>query len=280
MIINMNTAPVELELYCQRIGYDGERAPTLTVLRQLCELHTGAIAFENLSSLAGEQVPITLPAIQDKLLVRGRGGYCFEHNSLLWNVLEQFGFMVRGLAARVRWNVPDRITTPIGHMVLKVRTEQQDYLVDVGFGGMTVTAPLQLNTEMEQNTTHEPFRITRDNEMHTLSVKLGEAWKPLYAFDLNEFLPVDYEVWNWFTCTAPASPFIDNLMVARPDSQGRHALNNNRYTYRARSGAVDSRLVTSVSELRALLTHAFQIRLPDSVALDTKLAKIAAIVPP
>jgi N-hydroxyarylamine O-acetyltransferase len=268
---------IDLELYCQRISYGGERTATLSTLQQLLALHTQAIAFDNLSSLAGEVVSIEPQAIEQKLLREGRGGYCFEHNTLLWNVLRQLDFTVSGLAARVRWNVQNEVVTPIGHMLLQVILDNKPYLADVGFGGLTLTAALRLDVESAQQTTHELFRITRSDDTHTLQAMLGETWQSLYSFQLHTYQPVDYAVWNWFTCTAPQSPFVHNLMLARPDALGRHALNNNRYTFRSLSGEVATQYLTSVDALHSVLREQFLIRVPDYQAVHDKLGDIAAM---
>lgn len=274
----MTTPAIDLDLYCQRIGYRGERVSTLDSLRQLQQLHTQTIPFENLSSLDGERVSIALSDIQNKLLLQERGGYCFEHNTLLWNVLTQFGFAVSGLAARVRWNVPDELVTPIGHMVLKVVIDQTPYLVDAGFGGLTVTAPLRLDDGQSQATTHEAFRIVRSGETHTLYAQLNDVWKPLYAFELQPYVQPDYEVWNWFTCTAPQSPFVTRLMCARPTPQGRHALIDNRYTYRPQQGEVTTRMLSNAEQLLEVLNRDFGIRVPNSPTLQAKLSELAGKV--
>src|ERR1700736_2987391 len=98
----------DLDSYFQRIGYtDGPRAATLDPLRALHLQHAQAIAFENLDPLSGHPVKLDLPSLVDKLVRRGRGGYCFEHNLLFSHVLQELGFRVAGLAARVLWNAPE-----------------------------------------------------------------------------------------------------------------------------------------------------------------------------
>ncbi len=97
---------IDLDAYFQRIGYDGERTPTLATLRAIHARHATMIPFENLSPLLRQPVRLDLSSLQDKLIHQGRGGYCFEHNLLLRAALLALGFQVRGLAARVRWNVP------------------------------------------------------------------------------------------------------------------------------------------------------------------------------
>lgn len=95
---------VDLNAYFQRIGYDEEETTTLNVLQELHRLHTQAIPFENLNSFLGIPVKLDMESIQKKLVHDGRGGYCFEQNLLFKQVLEQLGFSVRGLSARVLWN--------------------------------------------------------------------------------------------------------------------------------------------------------------------------------
>ena len=100
-----------LARYFTRIGYHGPAEPTLEVLRQLHLLHPQAIPFENIDAYSGLGVSLDLARIADKMLARGRGGYCFEHNRLFQAVLEQLGFRVTPLIARVRWQVPADVRT-------------------------------------------------------------------------------------------------------------------------------------------------------------------------
>lgn len=77
------SATVDLDRYFLRIGYHGPRAATLKVLRSLHALHPLAIPFENLDALSERRVALDPPALIQKLVEEGRGGYCFEHNALL-----------------------------------------------------------------------------------------------------------------------------------------------------------------------------------------------------
>ena len=158
------TAAIDLEAYFQRIGYASDGAPTIETLRALHVRHTEAIAFENLNPLLGWPVRLDLESLQQKMVRDGRGGYCFEHNVLFKHVLDALGFRVIGLTARVLWGAAENTVTARTHMLLRVDLDGQPYIVDVGFGGVTLTGPLRLETDIEQATPHEPFRLLRAND--------------------------------------------------------------------------------------------------------------------
>jgi N-hydroxyarylamine O-acetyltransferase len=270
---------LDLEAYFQRIGYDGERTPTLTTLQAIHARHVTTIPFENLTPLLRQPVRLDLASLQHKLVQSGRGGYCFEHNLLLRAVLYALGFQVTGLAARVRWNVPDELVTARGHMLLRVELDEQTYLADVGFGGLTLTTPLALTLDQAQPTPHEPFRIIADGDGYLMQAQLGQAWKSLYHFDLQQqFLP-DYEVTSWYLSNHPNSHFVTSLMAARPDTACRYALRNNQLTIHHLHGDTERRILSTVAELRAALEACFQIRLPTTPDLDPALQRFIQASP-
>src|SRR5215470_474982 len=90
--------------YFGRIGYRGPTEPTLNVLAGVTAAHNRSIPFENLDPLMGVPVAdLRQEALFDKLVHRRRGGYCFEHNGVLAEVLLQLGFGVDILGGRVVW---------------------------------------------------------------------------------------------------------------------------------------------------------------------------------
>jgi len=150
---------IDLDAYFQRIGYSGDCSPRLTTLQAIHQRHSHMSAFENLNSLLKQPVKLDLASLQQKLIYQGRGGYCFEQNSLLRAVLLALGFQVTNLATRVLWNLPSGTIAPRSHMVLWVNIDGGPYIADVGFGGLTLTTPLALTPDIEHHTSHEPFRL-------------------------------------------------------------------------------------------------------------------------
>lgn len=275
----MSTAPtsIDLEAYFARVGFRADAAPTLATLQALQFGHVSSIPFENLSPLLGEAVPLDPASLQDKLVRRRRGGWCFEHNLLFTHVLRAIGFDVRTLAARVRWNVPPQVTTPRSHCLLLVDLPEGPHIADVGFGGLTLTAPLALR-DGEQATPHEPHRLVPEGETCALEARIGDAWERLYVFDLNAQLQADYEVSNWYLANHPESQFVKGLIAARADVDRRHALRNTRYAIHHRGGETERRFITSATELRRVLEEEMRIPLPPG--LDPVLERIIAANPP
>ena len=271
----MNTAPtsVDLDAYLARIGFHGAAGADLATLNALQFGHVAAIPFENLAPLLGEPVRLDPASLQEKLVTRRRGGWCFEHNLLLAHVLRALGFEVTTLAARVRWNVPPDVQTARSHCLLLVTIAGERYIADAGFGGLTLTAPMRL-AEGEQATPHEPHRLVREGETWALEAKVAGEWQRLYVFDLVPALQADYEVSNWYLGHHPESIFVKGLVCARADLDRRYALRGARFAIHHRDDRTERRLITEVSDLKRVLTEDFRIPLATSPALDAALARI------
>lgn len=151
---------LDLDAYLARIGWGGSLAPDLTTLAALQDAHVRAIPFEGIDPLLGRPVSLELAAVQDKLVARRRGGYCFEQNTLFRAVLERVGFSVVGLAGRVRWmSPPDAPLGPRTHMLLQVETPEGPHLADVGFGACLIDQPLRFPVGVEQRTRLGTFQL-------------------------------------------------------------------------------------------------------------------------
>jgi len=232
----MKLSNTALDQYCRRLGFGGTLQTDVATLQQLHALHPQAIAFENLDAWLGRPVVLEPDHVLDKLVLQQRGGYCFEHNLLFMRVLQTLGFVVQGLAARVLWNLPETTVLPRTHMLLLVVAEGQRWIVDVGFGGLPMTAALMLDSDLVQHTPHESFRISRESGSHLLQACVAGEWQSLYRFTLEPQTLADHTMANWYVSTHPESRFVSQLIAGRADSDGRHALLNNRYK-RHHSGA-------------------------------------------
>jgi N-hydroxyarylamine O-acetyltransferase len=231
----------------------------------LIAAHTATIPFENIDVLLGRPPKLDVGSLQQKMIASGRGGYCFEQNTLLRAGLTALGFRVTGLLARVIRGMAADASGPETHMMLRVDLPEGPFLADVGFGNQTPTAPLALRPWIEQETPHETMRLWPVGEELTLQAKLGDDWQSIYRLSPHPRLAVDFEVANWFTATHPASPFVSNLIVARPGPQGTHnTLFNGKVTVRRPGNRAERSRLDKEGDFRAVLGGTFGLTLSDA----------------
>jgi N-hydroxyarylamine O-acetyltransferase len=272
--VDTSNSDIDLGAYLQRIGWSGPLAPDRASLQRLAAQHAAAIPFENLSPLLGRPVPLDLASLQAKLVAAGRGGYCFEHNTLFAEVLRRVGFTVSTLAARVLWNRPEDAITPRSHMLLRVDLPEGPWIADVGFGGLTLTGTLALQAGIEQSTPHERFRLVEHHGGWRMQALLHGEWRSLYRFDLQPQHAIDHEVANWYVAANPASHFMHHLMAARALPGRRLALMDRDFAVHALHGQTARRVLGGADEIMDVLQHEFGIALAEPDAVRRRLQEV------
>jgi len=210
---------LDLDSYLARIGHSRPLKPDEATLVALHEAHVGTIPFENLDVLLKVPIKLDLASIQAKLVTARRGGYCFEHGPLFTAVLQQIGFTVTTLAARVRMGAP--VLRPRSHMLLKVENGTGTWLADVGFGGQGLLRPLEMAAGATVEGPGVRYRLAAEGELLVLQGDFGQGWFDFYAFTQEPTFPCDYEVSNHFVATHPNSPFTSTLtaQLTRPEER-------------------------------------------------------------
>lgn len=264
----------DLDAYLRRIGYTGPCAPTLATVRALQLHHPRAIPFENLDTLLGRPVRLELAELQRKLVASGRGGYCFEQNTLFAHALAALGLKATALAARVVWERPADELRARTHMVLLVEVPEGRYLCDVGFGGLTPTGPLALVPDVEQATPHEVFRVVSLGGEFAVEARVHGEWKRLYRFDLQAQEAVDIDLLNFYVMGHEESPMIGRLIAARAEPGRRFALRNGSLAIHADGRASEHRELRGVAELREVLRDCFAIEVPQGAEVDAALRRV------
>ena len=114
-------------------------------------------------------------------------------------------------------------------MVNIVTLSSQRYLVDVGMNARGPIVPLPLIPDtpafsVSPRTARLLYSsIPEHTTSHTLNMMWrlevrnheGCQWTPTYAFSEIEFLPVDFDMMNWYTMTSPRSWFTHKILVGR-----------------------------------------------------------------
>lgn len=264
---------LDLDAYLARIGFTGERAPTLDTLRALTFAHTTTFPFENLEAVLGRGVPLDLKSLQDKMIHRRRGGYCYENVLLFAAALERLGFDFTGQHARVSMGaVPLR---PATHAVLRVVIDNQAWLTDVGFGSGPLE-PVELTPDRgEFSLGAWRYRVARGEdalggEQWTLHHFGRDGWLDRHTTSMTPQYRVDYEVGNHYVATWPRSPFVTRPFIQRFLPEVHHVLDGTTWTTAYPDGTSEAREL-ELAELPKVLAEVFDIDL-DAEAAE-KLAR-------
>ena len=259
---------LDLAAYLSRIGYDADLAPTGRTLAGLHRAQVAAIPFENADIMLGRGIAVELTGVQDKLVRRGRGGYCFEHGLLLAAALERLGYRADRLLASV--GGPRNART---HLVLRVRAGGRCWLADTGFG-TGLLEPLPFGDTGARAQYGWTYRLLADGERSwKLQERQGDSWATLYWFDDQPQHAADIVVANHFTSTFPGSPFVRQLVVIRKDTTGLRRLTGRRLSITSPGQPGDERYLGDDEFARAL-TGVFGLRL--SAAESARLTRITA----
>lgn len=249
----------DVDAYLERIGIDKAEDPTPEFLDQLICAHQRAVPFDNLDVYERNLVPsLGISDLFQKVVVRKRGGYCFELNGLFAAFLKALGFSVQPSMGRVLLRpLPHPLFT---HRANIVTIEGKRYLADVGFGGPQATfAPL-----MEDG-------ATRTEQGHTFTMhRVGHCWWEVgYRGSSDEERSVlrvctldvgeeDFIPLSFFQAANPESVFRLNRMVNINTEDGALNLRNNTYTVFAKGQKTETE-IEDEAEITQLLREKFGI---------------------
>jgi N-hydroxyarylamine O-acetyltransferase len=253
--------PFNADGYLDRIGWSGPLAPTFDTLTALMRAHMARIPFENLDVLLGRGIRVDVESVYAKLVSAGRGGYCYEHSTLLKAAIEQVGFAPVAHSARVVMVVP-RAAAPRTHMFLTVPLGGETLVLDPGFGGHGPLVPVPLLGGREVRDGSDVHRMTRRDGEWVLEARIGGTMTPLWMSTVEAEWPIDFVMANHFTSTWADSPFVNRLMLRALTTDGRVTVMN-RDVIVSSGGTLERTQLPDRAALRTLLARYFNIDLPE-----------------
>src|SRR5215218_616409 len=260
----MSEAQFDQSAWLQRIGYSGPTPPTLETLNRLIHAHSHAISYETLDIMLGRPPKLDVATLQNKMIVGGRGGYCFEQNMLFRAGLRSLGYRITSLQGRVIRGLAIDAPRPAIHMLLQAELPEGPYLADVGFGNLAPTSALLLKPHIEQDTPHEVMRFIDVGGELTLQARLKHGWEHIYRVIPYPRYDGEYEITNWYTGTHPETPYQGNIIAARPGpNRTRITMYNARVTVRDAEGRAEKRWLANDSEYRDVLRGEFGLNISD-----------------
>ena len=250
---------MDVPAYLARIAYDGPLSPSAATLRRLQVAHLVTVPFENLSIHAGEPIVLDDLALFEKIVLRRRGGFCYELNGLFSVLLRELGFDVAMLSAGVA-RADGGFGPEFDHMSLLVELEDR-WLADVGFGD-SFLEPLLLDERGEQVQVGRAYRIEPDGDRLVLLRREADSgWVAQYRFSLERHGIADYAGMCRYHQTSPRSSFTQRRICSRATADGRLTLSDMR-VITTRGGERTERMVADDAEYRVLLREHFGIVMP------------------
>lgn len=236
------TQRVDSRSYLSRLGLSPADVadPTVESLQRLQTAHVSRVPFENLAIVGdpvgesdGGGVSLALPALYEKIVDRGRGGFCFELNGLFGWLLDDRGFDATRLAARIL-DADGTARPPANHHTHSVSLDRR-YLVDVGLGVPPMRRPLPFDGTPVTDAVGVSWRIVEsDRSDADFLVQFhnpgGEEWSDRYVFtdeprDLRFF-----EATCEYLANAPESHFTGGPIVSCATDDGYRKLSGSTLT--------------------------------------------------
>lgn len=239
--------------------------PTMSLLREITRRHVATFPFSSAGVRLGDELPLAPERLVERIVERGRGGYCFEHNGLLFAVLAELGYDVTVRLARVI-NNGDHLPG-LTHRITHVHIDGATYVVDVGFGAAGPRQPVAMPAPDAQSGDPWPsgaeHRVVerRPGEFHLQHVRHGEPFS-LYRFDLGVYGQADCELGHFFSHRHPDAVFVNNLVASRILDDEVRSLRNRDYRVTRADGEVDL-VVVDADHLTTLLREDLGLRITD-----------------
>lgn len=242
-------------VYLERIGLQRPTGTTAAALTALHTAHATTVPFEDYDIHLGIPLSLDLDDLQDKLLTRRRGGFCYELNGAFAALLRSLGFTVTLHSA---FELADDGTRgpDFEHLRLSVLTDDGPYLADVGNGG-SWTAPVPMVPGV-----HGRTRISREDDLWWAErLTFAGEWEREWAWtsaprELPEFVErCRYQERD------PASHFVQRRLAALATGDGRISVVNG--LFKETAGETQTERKLDAGSERRVLVERFGIVLPD-----------------
>jgi len=243
-----------------------DRQPDFDFLNDLVRQHVATFAFSSVGCRLGDSLPLDFESLFQRIVLQRRGGYCFEQNGLLYGILETLGFSPKLYLARVIHN--QDIHPGLTHRISLVKYEEQEFVLDVGFGPPGPRIPVSMGGD-QANDGDKIFRIAefRPGEFHMQVFKEGDFFS-LYRFELARYGEADCELGHFFSHRHPKAMFVNHLVTSLILENKILFLHNLEYQVITKSGTHKQEVSDSeqlgrilVGELGVQITEAESCRL-------------------
>lgn len=276
--------------YFQRLGFSREEAEKVTKpskenLDKIMEAHLARITFDNLSQHGlPHTASLAVEKTAKKILDEKRGGFCFELNGLLSELLLELGYSVKRIPAIVHAGDVGGFRRMPTHLVLVVsnpQNQEEELFVDVGFGEPPINSikyELGVEQETPEGMLSRLVKCSDDPEAVVLEWKLGEEWLPRLKWPFEHPGKALHLFQEGLDATLDdGSIFHQKLIVCKIDRKEKISLAGSRLKITSPRFGPNSQATVedlgSIEEVHKVLEERFNV--PKAKDLDLEKSKAA-----
>lgn len=251
---------MDTKKYLDRIGFSREVRSDFETLAELQKCHLHSVPYENLDIVASKPLRLDIESLFEKIVLKNRGGYCFELNGLFGALLKELGFKTTDCMGRFVYkeeSIPMR-----RHRVIKVELENFSCVCDVGVGMVSPQSPVKLIENEIQQIDSEQYKVTKEPFFGWVVHQCYEGkWERFYAFTEEPQLDIDYVMPSFYCENHPDSIFNKGDMVAICSPfGGKNSVSGENYTYWDENGRHKT-VITNSEERKQAMKKWFNIDL-------------------
>lgn len=221
--------PIDLDPYLQRLGVYKE-LPSLGFLKRIHRNHQLVFPFENLDIHFRREIVLDIEKIYHKLVIKRRGGFCYEQNLLFYHLLIHLGYDCHLISARV-WNKKRQEYGPeYDHMAILLKLREDLYLCDVGYGADGFIYPKKFSMDELQMDYDRYFAVTKniDDVYFLKRSDDGVNMENGYRFLPKIREPIEFIDMCRYQQSSPESSFLGRKIMTKLTQTGRIKLTDQK----------------------------------------------------
>ena len=216
----------QLEKIFTRLGmtYDKNARPDGALAAAVQHGMVTHVPYENLDIIHGIPLSLEYGDLYDKIVLRRRGGYCFELNGFLGELLRSLGYKITEYMARY---LRGEIGTPVRrHRVIRaVDADGVPWICDAGIGQPSFRIPLVMEEGYVSEQYGETYKVGKEPFLGWVIYDLHDGeWRKFYSFTEEEQLNIDYIMPSYWCENAPGSPFTLSPILGIKTDTGRYTV--------------------------------------------------------
>lgn len=246
--------------YLHRLEMDYPKKLSLEYLDSLIYAHQTHVVFENLDSWYYHRYQsLEIGSLFEKIVLRKRGGYCFELNALFHALLQELGYRPQACMCRIlEGEAPEK--SMVMHRAEIVAFDEELYFCDVGFGGPSPAGAIRIAENERRCICGEIFSLERYGRDWWTLKRISSRGKeePILQFYTMEQSPVDFLPLHYYCCINENSEFVQIPLLNLRTKTGSLALTGSQLTVRE-NGVVKKEQFDSEEDMLSCIQNYFSL---------------------